>query len=349
VDLARVPAAPLDDAAREQVASILPAATVHPRRIATWEPPVAGGQFDREVLVEEPVPVINEGIVIADPATIDLYELSASERADLESEGALLLQPWFAVVNGRATGQLVIETASGEIVVPYALRDHVREAIEKPDKEPEVDGVYGIDLLMITEETARRLGFDIVEFGAIVRNDTPLTEAQLDAVSRTFKGTALGEWYRDVVDTAGRSSGWWALVEGGQGPVPLAAIQGIAVGVVLVLTLLVVAIGLALAANESRDERDVLVAVGARPHTMRSLAGSKALVMTLTGIALAIPTGLIPAFAVTRAVDEPFHVPWLALGGLLVAVPLVAGAVAWAASSVAQRFRPVQMSNFSFD
>jgi putative ABC transport system permease protein len=346
---ARVPAAPLDEAAREQVASILPAATVHPRRIATWEPPVAGGRFDREVLVEEPVPVINEGIVIADPATIDLYELSASERADLESEGALLLQPWFAVVNGRATGQLTIETASGDIVVPYAMRDHVREAIEKPDEEPEFDGIYGIDVLMITEETARQLGFDIVEFGAIVRNDTPLTQAQLDALSRTFEGTALGEWYRDAVDTAGRSSGWWALVEGGQGPVPLAAIQGIAIGIVLVLTLLVVAIGLALAATESRDERDVLVAVGARPRTMRSLAGSKALVMTLTGIALAIPTGLIPAFAVTRAVDDPFQIPWLALAGLLVAVPLVAGAVAWAASSVAQLFRPVHMSNFSFD
>ena len=137
-------------------------------------------------------PVVREGILIADRATIDLYELSASERADLEAEGALLLQPWFAEVNGRATGQLVIQTASADIVVPYAMRDHVREAIEKPDEEPEFDGVYGIDLLMITEQTARRLGFDIVEFGAIVRNDAPLTQAQLDAVSRTFEGTRAG-------------------------------------------------------------------------------------------------------------------------------------------------------------
>ncbi len=349
VDVARVPAAPLDEAAREQVASILPAATMHPRRIATWEPAAEEGQLDGERPVEDVGLVIREGVVIADPATIDLYELSASERADLEAEGALLLQPWFAQVNGRATGQLVIDTASGEIVVPYAMRDHVREAIEKPDEETEFDGVYGIDLLMITEQTARQLGFDIVEFGAIVRNDAPLTQAQLDAVSRAFAGTALGEWYRDAVDTAGRSSGWWAFVEGGGSEVSLAVFQGIALGAVLVLTLLVVAIGLALAATESRDERDVLVAVGARPRTMRSLAGSKALVMTLTGVALAIPTGLIPAFAVTRAVGDPFQVPWLALAGLLVAVPLIAGAVAWAASTVAQRFRPVHMSNFSFD
>ena len=70
----------------------------------------------------------------------------------------------------------MIETAATDIVVPFAMRDHVRQMIENPDSEPDFDGVYGIDVLMITEETARRLGFDIVEFGAIVRNDTPLTQ-----------------------------------------------------------------------------------------------------------------------------------------------------------------------------
>jgi hypothetical protein len=82
---------------------------------------------------------------------------------------------------------------------------------------------------------------------------------------------------------------------------------------------------------------------------MRSLAGSKALVMTLTGATLAIPTGLIPTFAVTRALDDPFHLPWLALAGLLFAVPLVAAASAWVASTITQRFRPVRMSNFAID
>ena len=143
---------------------------MHPRRIATWEQRGGERQFDGKSTLEGPVPVIHERIVIADPAMIDLYELSASERADLESNGALLLQPWFAEVDGRSA-QLVIETAATDIVVPFAMRDHVREAIENPDTEPDFDGVYGIDVLMITEETARRLGFDIVEFGAIVRND----------------------------------------------------------------------------------------------------------------------------------------------------------------------------------
>jgi putative ABC transport system permease protein len=335
--------------AREQLASILPAATVTPRRIATWELSAVDPKFAAEEPREDVVPVIREGIVIADPAVIDLYDLSASERQGLESEGALLLQPWFAGFPVRSGDQLVLDTASGEIVVPYGMRDHVREAIENPNEEPEFNGVYGIDVLMITEQTARRLGLDVVEFGAIVRNDAPLTQAQRDALSRTFEGTALGEWYRDAVDPAGRASGWWAFVDRGDDEISTATFQGIALGVVLVLTLVVVAIGLALAATESRDERDVLVAVGARPRTMRSVAGSKALVMTLTGVALAIPTGLIPAFAVTRAIDDPFRIPWLALAALLVVVPLVAGALALAASTLAQRFRPVQMSNFAVD
>jgi putative ABC transport system permease protein len=341
-------AAPLDEGAREEVASILPRATVDPRRIATWEPPVSERGVDEELMpIPDVVPVLGGSLVIADPATIDLYELNASERAALESEGALLLDPWFVEVDGsRSTEQMVFETASGEIVVPFAVRDHVREAIENPDQTPEFDGFVGTDLLMITEETARRLGFDIVDSGAVVRNDAPLTQAQLDALSRTFEGTALAEWYRDA---DARASGWTYVGNFSFQPVPNAAIVGIVIGVVLVLTLLVVAIGLALAAAESRDERDVLVAVGARPRTMRSLAGSKALVMTLTGIVLAIPTGLIPTFAVTRAIDEPFQLPWLGLAGLLVGVPLIAGASAWAGSSIAQRFRPVRMSNFAFD
>jgi putative ABC transport system permease protein len=350
-DLIQMAAAPLDVAAREQVSAILPAATVHSRRIATWGTATVEPQFAAERPGEEVgVPVIREGIVIADAATIDLYELSASERADLESSGALLMQSWFVEFGDRnSAGQLVIETSSGEIVVPYAMRDHVRRAIENPGEEPEFAGIYGIDVLMITEQKARQLGFNIVEFGAIVRNGAPLTQEQRDALSRTFEGTALEEWYGDAADPTGRASGWWAFVESGEGPVSTAAIQGIVLGVVLLLTLVVVAIGLALAATESRDERDVLVAVGARPRTMRSLAGSKALVMTLTGVALAIPTGLIPAFAVMRAVNDPFQIPWLALAGLLVVIPLFAGAVSWAASTVAQRFRPVRMSNFSFD
>ena len=75
-------------------------------------------------------------------------------------------------------------------------------------------------------------------------------------------------------------------------------------GVALVLTLLVVAIGLALAAAEGVAERDVLVAVGGRPSTMRSMAAVKAVVLTVTGLVLAVPFGLLPTYAVLRATEH---------------------------------------------
>ena len=118
----------------------------------------------------------------------------------------------------------------------------------------------------------------------------------------------------------------------------------------LLLTLLVVAIGLALSAAESRDERDVLVAVGARPVTMRRLAACRAVALTVVAAVLAIPTGYVPIVVVYRAIEgEVAAFPWLTAAGILVAVPLLAGGAAWIASSIAQRFRPVRMSNLAVD
>ena len=127
------------------------------------------------------------------------------------------------------------------------------------------------------------------------------------------------------------------------------ATQGILVGVAFVLTLLVVAIGLALAAAEGVAERDVLVAVGGRPSTMRSMAAVKAVVLTVTGLVLAVPFGLLPTYAVLHATEHAFHVPWLVLGSLVVAVPVLAGGITWLVSAIGQRIRPLRISALAFD
>ncbi len=193
-------------------------------------------------------------ILIADPPAIDLYELNVAERSALQSEGALLLSPWFDG-DQPAADELSVATSDGEIVVPFAMRDHVRELMENPEASSDFDVVYGFDVLMMTEQQARRLGFDVVEHGAIVRNGSDLTRQQRDALERTFAGDApLADWYRDAEAAA---VSWWPLIEYGEQPPPAASVvQGVAVGGVLVLTLLVVAIGLSLAATESRDERE---------------------------------------------------------------------------------------------
>ncbi|MDQ3738272.1 MAG: hypothetical protein M3337_03795, partial [Actinomycetota bacterium] len=193
----------------------------------------------------------------------------------------------------------------------------------------------------------------IVERGAIVRTDDPITaeqQRQLDEVpvAEIRGGMSVRSVYRDAPreqTIEGWSLNWERLPNREAARIA----QLVIVAVATALILLVVTIGLSLAATESRDERDVLVAVGAKPSTMRRMAGVKAAVLTVTGVVLAIPTGLIPLWAVMRTLDEPFTVPWIQLAVMLFLLPLVVGAAAWAVSSIAQRARPVRMSNLVFE
>ncbi len=132
---------------------------------------------------------------------------------------------------------------------------------------------------------------------------------------------------------------------------PRALLDAIAVSAALLLTLLVVAIGLSLAAAESRDERDVLLAVGATPRTMRGVAATKATVLTVGAALLAVPTGFLPVAAVLGAApdDNQITFPWLTAVGLVVVVPVAAGVAALLTSALAQRVRPVHMSTLTED
>jgi putative ABC transport system permease protein len=111
---------------------------------------------------------------------------------------------------------------------------------------------------------------------------------------------------------------------------------------------------LALSAAETRDERDVLVALGARPSTMRSVAAWKAALLSGTGAVIAIPTGFIPvavAFlaSVQRTDRARLAFPWSTAVALVVIAPLIAAAIAAIGSGIAQRVRPTQMSTFALD
>jgi ABC-type antimicrobial peptide transport system permease subunit len=123
----------------------------------------------------------------------------------------------------------------------------------------------------------------------------------------------------------------------------------------LLFTLIVVAIGLSLSAAESRDERDVLASIGAKPSAMRRVAGLKAAWLALAGGLLAIPTGYLPLWAgvaattSNRDVDVGTPFPWWIALGVVIAIPIVAGLGAWLASFVAQTVRPVRMSTLSAD
>jgi putative ABC transport system permease protein len=351
VDFEASPDRPVDADLQQQVDAIVPSAQWIPLRVATWDPAPYPEARDRP-RAEAGGFALHPGteLFVADPMVLDHYELGATDRAALESTGVLLLDPWsFDDAAEVPTDAITLVTEDGEVTLSVTPREWVAEQLERPIEPIEFDGTRGFGTFLITEEAARRAGLDIVTRGAVIRADSSLTESQKSELSDVvYDNGSLSDYYRDV-PRSDPDSEWLLDHEWAQRRPPPAAVQAAIVAGALLLTLLVVAIALSLAATESRDERDVLVAVGARPSTLRRMAGVKAVVITLTGVLLAIPTGLIPVAAVRRTLDEPFVVPWLAIIGLVAVLPLVAGFVAWGVSSVAQRARPAHMSTLAFE
>ncbi|MGH2942024.1 MAG: FtsX-like permease family protein, partial [Solirubrobacteraceae bacterium] len=111
----------------------------------------------------------------------------------------------------------------------------------------------------------------------------------------------------------------------------LAALLAIAA----VLTLAVVATGLALSAAEGKADDTTLVALGADPATRRRLYATQAGMLVGLGAALAVPAGLIPAAVIILSDDGRdgnllrFAVPWPAIAVVLLALPAAAAAGAW--------------------
>jgi len=106
----------------------------------------------------------------------------------------------------------------------------------------------------------------------------------------------------------------------------------LAVALLLALGAAGIATGLALA--DGRADHDTLTAVGGSPWTRRWLAGSTALVITGLGILIGVPVGFLISegliqvsalgkFGPGTGVVKAFIVPWLNLGVLVVALPLL--------------------------
>jgi putative ABC transport system permease protein len=122
-------------------------------------------------------------------------------------------------------------------------------------------------------------------------------------------------------------------------------------GLALVFTGFVIIVGLALAAAETREEVEVLTAVGASPSTLRRLAAAKAALLAGAGVALAVPTGLIPVWVVRNASSgsNRFVIPWASLALLVLVLPAVLALLTLAGSTVLSRLRPMTASTMVTD
>lgn len=325
---------PFDTELVRQVRAILPGASEAMRRVAVAVPDMDDWQQ------------YGFGVYpIADAATLRMLELSDRDRASLEEAGGMTV--WAA----GAVDEVQPPTLSVPGLAPEGWRT-VPVAAPRDSLRSRAGTWEGV----VAPEFAASNGLDVVDSGIVFTAPFPLTADQRAALGELQQGL----WQRGsspFVEPDDRPSESTPAptprieFETPQREVSRALVDAVAVAAALLMTLLVVAIGLSLSAAESRDERDVLVAVGGSPRTLRGLAGVKAVVLTVGAAVLAIPTGFVPIAAVISALpeDERIVFPWLTALGLVVVIPAIAGAAALATSTIAQRARPVRMSTLAAD
>jgi hypothetical protein len=301
------------------------------------------------------------GVVVADESLLDAVGMNESDRERLAEAGVMSLS-------------LVGSPFDGSVQDPVAAVDALELPLASPEQVAALDDFYAVSLpnpgplwlrTLVTEDVVVALGVEPAEAGVIAVAPKALSKDQRNAfadLNQTPNPGSLDPFSfesQQNLPAESNESG----VQGGEidldfvfdydgGPgVSRSEYAVIFVGLSAVITLGVVLVSLALAATEGRDERDVLVAIGAKPSSMRRLAGAKAWWMTTLGAAIALPVGVIPLWAIYSApqINVDFVFPWLAALVLVVVVPVVAFLVAWLGSSIAQRVRPVTMSTFAHD
>jgi putative ABC transport system permease protein len=347
--------APIPPGILDQVGAVVDG-DVTPRRVALWDP--APFEMTPDGVRIDGTEADQSGIVfVADPIVLDLIGLSDADRARLDEVGAMNLDSYWSV-SVSPDGSLGM-LGPAPVVAPPPLVIEAEgqspvtvEVIAPLDPIESRAGMWGT---MVTPERAAELGLEIAEDGIFIVADTDLTTSQIERLQDIQNSVWSGSVFDapDVVELNGQTqvsiTPNYVDADVPEGLVNLAIVVA-----ALLFTLSIVGIGLALSAAESRDERDVLMAIGAKPSTMRRVAGQKAVLMSLAGTLLAVPTGLLPVVTVVRAVRQypgeyPLAMPWGMVLVLVVGVPVLAGLVTWLGSAAAQRLRPTHMSTLATD
>jgi putative ABC transport system permease protein len=330
---------PIPASVEKTLRTILPDATWSPRRAVLGSSLNHQSEIGRVVSGKRMALVDTSVMIVADPAILRVIGLAPSDKAKLDRVGVLVLQTPddLNAPNAPTNGSPTVQVGRGGLAqtIPAANATHGTKADASTN-------------ILITPAKAQQLGLSIVSAGDLVTNPKPFNESQrasLDALtgSLSFSPDGAPTSVTDILWSGPTSSGISANV-----------VQQIVLAIVVLIALLVLAMSLALSAAETRDERDVLVALGAPPKTMRGVAAWKAGLLAFTAAALAVPTGFIPVALVYLAAVRPGNraqlaFPWVTVLELVILAPLIAALVAGIGSAIAQRVRPTQMSTFATD
>jgi putative ABC transport system permease protein len=288
------------------------------------------------------------------PSAERAYELRSEHRDLLEKHGALLL--------GRADqeGALTfVPVGSAEQAPPGAGAVAVGRSSNPgplpsraPHPVPVVDAQgYALGMLprlLVTPASAGRIGFVPSATMTVVRTSEAMDRRRMTLVNDLIEDYRLDT--SSSVATSDQLNVFTQTRSPDTGLNPL-LLELVLTGTALLFSLFVVVVSLALAAAETRDERDVLTVVGAPPRTLWETSGRKAVLLTALGGALAVPVGFLPVVVLVLASDPtpPLVFPWRIVALLLVAVPLLAGLVTTTGSALALRVRPMRISTMAFD
>jgi putative ABC transport system permease protein len=202
--------------------------------------------------------------------------------------------------------------------------------------------------LLLSAPLAARLGWTAGPSAVVFDLGRPLNAAERSEVWGVYQ-----DWSDANVDSAGPGTAPSVNVAVDQPPAtrdPL-ALQGMLAAAALAFSIFFVAVSLALAGAETRDERDALTIAGAGTRMLRRTSGRKAFLVTLLGAALGLPVGLLPVVVLTRVdtTSLPFVMPWLVAALLVAFVPVAAGVVTSLASTLALRLAPVRISTMTYE
>ncbi len=266
-----------------------------------------------------------ERAIVADPALLDAIHADAALRGALDDTGLVVLTGF---------GNLsILVTPPGASAPVRARAVHHHYTVGSSTQ------------LLISPHEAQVLGIEVVPVAMLFRTPEPVTNAQRDGLEDLQ--------YDNTLNGSSGLTVEWAFHRGG--PTPL-QVELMLSGIALVFSLFVVGASLALAAAESKDERDIFTIAGAPPGALARSAGARAWLLALIGGAMAIPVGFLPVVVFAYASHDgffgerfPLVFPTRTALLLLLAVPAIVSAASFASSSVSQRLRPVRVSTATFE
>ncbi|HEY1739034.1 MAG TPA: FtsX-like permease family protein, partial [Acidimicrobiia bacterium] len=222
-----------------------------------------------QVLQQPPLDLGVDAVTVADPSVIALTQLSHRDTASLMRTGALMLAH---EQNGHSlTGTTNVQLSAGSRTVT------LRAAVAQDSST----GAGGVGFLLVTPAGARAHGLTIEDAGEVVQNGKAFDSSQraslqvLDQMLSSQTGAAVNTTEMTWPGT-------------GSNGISTQVFNDIVIAVTTLIALIVLAVSLGLSSAETRDERDVLVSLGARPGAMRSLAAWKAALLAAAGALIAV-------------------------------------------------------------